>query len=310
MIGDEARAQILEREGRLPDRVIACVGGGSNAIGIFAPFVGDEGVALIGVEAGGEGARARPPRRAADRRRAPGVLHGSLSARAAGREGQILEAHSISAGLDYPGSGPEHAYLRDIGRATLPGGHRRRGAGDVPAASRAWRGSSPRSRPPTPCTTRSSRPTRRSTSCAARGAATRTWPRSSGRHDQRGRDRRAQAIAAAFAGEGRAALMPYMMGGFPDMETSRRVAEAYADGGADLVELGFPFSDPLADGPVDPRGGDGRAARRGDHARGARRRAGAGRARPGRGHGLREPRDRARPGALRRRPRRRTGSPA
>jgi len=117
VIGDEARAQILEREGRLPDRVIACVGGGSNAIGIFAPFVGDEGVELIGVEAGGEAlepGRHGAPLTVAGR---PGVLHGSLSAVLQDEMGQILEAHSISAGLDYPGSGPEHAHLRDIGRA-------------------------------------------------------------------------------------------------------------------------------------------------------------------------------------------------
>jgi tryptophan synthase beta chain len=118
VIGDEARAQILEREGRLPDRVIACVGGGSNAIGIFAPFVNDDGVALIGVEAGGEAlepGRHGAPLTVAGR---PGVLHGSLSAVLQDEMGQILEAHSISAGLDYPGSGPEHAHLRDIGRAT------------------------------------------------------------------------------------------------------------------------------------------------------------------------------------------------
>jgi tryptophan synthase beta chain len=94
------------------------VGGGSNAIGIFAPFVGDEGVALIGVEAGGEAlepGRHGAPLTVAGR---PGVLHGSLSAVLQDEMGQILEAHSISAGLDYPGSGPEHAHLRDTGRAT------------------------------------------------------------------------------------------------------------------------------------------------------------------------------------------------
>jgi tryptophan synthase beta chain len=117
VIGDEARAQLLEREGRLPDRVIACVGGGSNAIGIFVPFVGDEGVELIGVEAGGfalEPGRHGAPLTVAGR---PGVLHGALSAVLQDEMGQILEAHSISAGLDYPGTGPEHAHLRDTGRA-------------------------------------------------------------------------------------------------------------------------------------------------------------------------------------------------
>mgnify|MGYP000672161923 CR=1 FL=1 len=115
VIGDEARAQILEAEGALPDRVIACVGGGSNAIGTFAGFVEDEGVELIGVEAGGEGLDRRHGASLGAGR--TGVLHGALSAVIADEEGQILEAHSISAGLDYPGVGPEHAHLRDTGRA-------------------------------------------------------------------------------------------------------------------------------------------------------------------------------------------------
>jgi tryptophan synthase beta chain len=117
VIGDEARAQILEREGRLPDRVVACVGGGSNSIGIFTPFVADAEVALIGVEAAGEGietGRHGAPLTAGG---LPGVLHGAYSALMQDEDGQILEAHSISAGLDYPGSGPEHAWLRDQGRA-------------------------------------------------------------------------------------------------------------------------------------------------------------------------------------------------
>jgi tryptophan synthase beta chain len=116
VIGDEARAQMLEREGRLPARVVACVGGGSNAIGTFAAFLGDE-VELVGVEAGGEGLDT-------ERHGAPltvggraGILHGSRSAVMQDGEGQILQAHSISAGLDYPGTGPQHALLRDTGRA-------------------------------------------------------------------------------------------------------------------------------------------------------------------------------------------------
>jgi tryptophan synthase beta chain len=116
-IGDEARAQLLERLGRLPSRVIACVGGGSNAIGIFTSFLADEGVELIGVEAAGAGIETGchgAPLTVGGR---AGVLHGSLSAVLADEDGQILEAHSVSAGLDYPGSGPEHAFLRDSGRA-------------------------------------------------------------------------------------------------------------------------------------------------------------------------------------------------
>jgi tryptophan synthase beta chain len=117
VIGDEARAQILERSGRLPDRVIACVGGGSNSIGMFVPFVDDADVELIGVEAAGEGldsGRHGAPLTAGGQ---AGVLHGALSAVMQDAEGQISEAHSVSAGLDYPGSGPEHAWLRDTGRA-------------------------------------------------------------------------------------------------------------------------------------------------------------------------------------------------
>jgi len=117
VIGDEARAQILSAAGRLPERVIACVGGGSNAIGMFAGFIADEDVALIGVEAGGDGIDT--PRHGASLTVGSrgGVLHGSYSAIMQDEDGQILEAHSISAGLDYPGTGPEHAWLRDTGRA-------------------------------------------------------------------------------------------------------------------------------------------------------------------------------------------------
>jgi tryptophan synthase beta chain len=118
VIGDEARAQILEREQCLPERVIACVGGGSNALGIFTAFLDDEQVRLIGVEAGGDGidtARHGAPLTVGGR---AGVLHGALSAVMQDEEGQIVEAHSISAGLDYPGTGPQHAFLRDSGRAS------------------------------------------------------------------------------------------------------------------------------------------------------------------------------------------------
>ena len=115
VIGDEAREQALTATGSLPARVIACVGGGSNAIGAFAPFLDDE-VALIGVEAGGEGLESGRHGASLQAGR-EGVLHGTLSSVLSDEDGQILEAHSISAGLDYPGVGPEHAFLRDSGRA-------------------------------------------------------------------------------------------------------------------------------------------------------------------------------------------------
>jgi len=117
VIGEEAREQALAAEDALPSRVIACVGGGSNSIGIFTPFIEDEGVALIGVEAAGEGLDTGR-HGASLGAGATGVLHGSLSSVIADAEGQILEAHSVSAGLDYPGVGPEHAWLRDSGRAS------------------------------------------------------------------------------------------------------------------------------------------------------------------------------------------------
>ena len=120
VIGREAREQILAATGRLPDYVVACVGGGSNAIGLFHDFVGDEQVQLVGVEAAGLGLET-------DKHAATlvagqvGVLHGSMSYLLQDSEGQVRETHSVSAGLDYPGVGPEHSYLKDVGRATYVG---------------------------------------------------------------------------------------------------------------------------------------------------------------------------------------------
>jgi tryptophan synthase beta chain len=116
-IGDEARTQVLEQAGRLPQRVIACVGGGSNSIGMFTAFLDDD-VELIGVEAAGEGLESGRHGAPLTAGGVPGVLHGSFSAVMQDEDGQILQAHSISAGLDYPGAGPEHAWLRDTGRVS------------------------------------------------------------------------------------------------------------------------------------------------------------------------------------------------
>ncbi|MGW0519429.1 tryptophan synthase subunit beta [Crossiella sp. NPDC003009] len=116
VIGEEARAQVLERTGKLPDVVAACVGGGSNAIGIFHGFIDDPGVRLLGLEPGGEGLDSGR-HGATLSAGTPGVLHGTRSYLLQDEDGQITEAHSISAGLDYPGVGPEHSWLKDIGRA-------------------------------------------------------------------------------------------------------------------------------------------------------------------------------------------------
>jgi len=116
IIGREVRQQVKEREGRLPDCIVACVGGGSNSLGIFYPFLEDESVRLVGVEAGGRGPA--PGEHAATLiKGAPGVLHGSLSYVLQDEDGQTLPVHSVSAGLDYPGVGPEHSYLKETGRA-------------------------------------------------------------------------------------------------------------------------------------------------------------------------------------------------
>ena len=116
VIGVETRAQILDMEGRLPDAVVACIGGGSNAIGIFHPFLADEGVRLVGVEAAGHGLSSGMHAASLTGGR-PGVLHGNKTYLLQDTDGQITDAHSISAGLDYPGIGPEHAFLHDVGRA-------------------------------------------------------------------------------------------------------------------------------------------------------------------------------------------------
>jgi tryptophan synthase beta chain len=115
VIGREARAQVLERTGALPTLVVACIGGGSNAMGIYAGFLADAAVRLVGVEAGGEGVSTGRHSASLGAGR-PGVLHGSLSYLLQSDDGQVLPAHSVSAGLDYPGVGPEHAYLKDTGR--------------------------------------------------------------------------------------------------------------------------------------------------------------------------------------------------
>jgi tryptophan synthase beta chain len=118
VIGNETREQIMALEGRLPDTIVACIGGGSNAIGIFHPFLDDNDVEIIGVEAGGHGLDVENGHAASMSGGRPGVLHGNRTYLLQDSDGQILEGHSISAGLDYPGVGPEHSWLKDTGRVT------------------------------------------------------------------------------------------------------------------------------------------------------------------------------------------------
>jgi len=118
IIGKEVREQMQAQEGRLPDSLVACIGGGSNAMGLFHPFLDDESVKIYGVEAGGHGLEVPNGHAASMNGGRPGVLHGNRTYLLQDAEGQILEGHSISAGLDYPGVGPEHAWLKDSGRVT------------------------------------------------------------------------------------------------------------------------------------------------------------------------------------------------
>ena len=215
VIGREARAQMLDSYDRLPDAVVACVGGGSNAIGLFAAFLDDADVRLVGVEA--EGAASLGSGR-------PAVLHGARSSVLADADGQVLDAHSISAGLDYPGVGPEHAALRDSGRAEYVT------ATDEEALAAFHRLAE----------TEGILPALEPAHALARAL-----------------DLDAELILVGLSGTGRQGsrrgaraltktLVIYLMAG-PETPELARAAEA---GGADIVEIGFPFSDPLADGPV------------------------------------------------------------
>ena len=255
VIGDEARAQILEQAGRLPDRIVACVGGGSNAIGTFHPFLADDEVELVGSRGRRRGAGERPPRRLA-RRRQPGraarrafvgacrTPTGRSSRPTRSRPGSTTRAWDPST-LTCATSGRVHYESVTDDQALAAFRELARLEGIIPALEPAhaiaWVLANPRPRG-LDHARHPQRPRRQGSGRGARkGRLTAQVSAPAG----------AERIAGAFASApGRAALMPYMMGGFPDLPGSLRVGQEFAGAGADLIELGIPFSDPLADGPA------------------------------------------------------------
>ena len=314
VLGDEAAAQLRAVEGRLPDLVLACVGGGSNAIGLLDRFIGEPSVRLAVAEAAGDGI-ATGRHAAALAGGTPGILHGSRSLMLQDRDGQVVEAHSISAGLDYPGVGPQIAALVDRRPARAGRRDRRRGARGRPRG-RPGRGDpagprdGPRLRRPAPAAGRD-----RGLRCAVPGRdgrpartlrARRQGPRRArdgggpvSAVDDRSPDRRPrrpsghERDAPAHAGSpppsprrGRRPVAPRSSRtsspATPTRRRSFRIALAAADAGADLLEVGLPYSDPLADGATLQRASGVALARRG-HLRRARSRSSSGSraARPG-----------------------------
>ena len=290
VIGREARRQCLDKVGRLPDEVIACVGGGSNAMGIFAGFLDDPGVRLTGVEAAGEGL-ATGRHAASINGGTVGVLHGAKTKLLQTPEGQIVEAYSVSAGLDYPGVGPEHCHLADLGRAryavcddlhaihafdalcrcegiipALESSHalaeairiaptlpreavlivNLSGRGDKDMANVAdWKAAHPDYRYEGPQSPDGGTPQ----GPGQQPVAEKVRSPFSVLRSPAGGARLQSAFARAKA-EGRAARVLYMPCGFPSMAETEAAMEALIAGGADVLELGVPFSDPIADGPV------------------------------------------------------------
>ncbi|MBI3618767.1 tryptophan synthase subunit beta [Candidatus Peregrinibacteria bacterium] len=290
VIGDEARVQCLEKFGRLPHTVCACVGGGSNAIGIFKAFFNDVDVQLIGVEAGGEGIETGKHGAALGMGR-PGSLHGSYSYCLQDEDGQILEAHSISAGLDYPGVGPEHSFLKNTKRAryvsvtdheavaafllltrkegiipALESSHAIAAAEKIASLLRkedvllinlSGRGEKdieqvlryleqtekiPRISFDTP---RSVMLSSEAPQCRAYRSAT-----SGATQDDIVRNNAVNPYSLALERKGKPLFVPFVVLGDPDRKRSVEIIRALVESGADALELGFPFSDPSADGSV------------------------------------------------------------
>ena len=280
VIGVEAREQMLDEEGRLPGTVVACIGGGSNAIGIFRPFLDDAEVALVGVEAGGEGIESGRHGASLGHGR-PGVLHGTYSYLLQDADGQVTEPHSISAGLDYPGRRPGAQPPARHRPGALRERDRRRGADGLPGLL-ARRGHHPGARERARARPAGARGPRAERRRAGAGVPVRARGQGRGRRREplwASMTEGGARIRAAFANAGRPLFMPYIMGGYPTSRRARRTRRPRPRH-ADLIELGIPFSDPLADGPTIQAAGQ-RALESGDPAGGRdrdrRRHCGAGR---------------------------------
>ncbi len=251
VIGEETRKQMQEAEGRLPDSLVACIGGGSNAIGLFHPFLDDPSVEIFGVEAAGHGLTQLHAASIAGGR--PGVLHGNRTYLLMNDDGQIQDAHSISAGLDYPGIGPEHSWLHDVGRVTYLS------ATDDEALDAFMLLSRLEGIPPALESAHAIAKVHRARAEAAEkspdgGQSFR--PRRQGYSADHGNPERQEEVTtridtrfAELKKEGRAAFVTYVMAGDPDLATSLAIVKALPKAGAEVIELGMPFTDPMADGP-------------------------------------------------------------
>ena len=269
VIGEEARVQCLAQYGRLPDAAVACVGGGSNAMGLFDAFVADRGVRLIGVEAGGEGIEGgRHAARFAGG--TPGVLQGTRTFVLQDAAGNIEPTHSVSAGLDYAAVGPEHADLLQQGRAEY------RYATDPEALAAFQRLAQLEGILPaleSAHAIAAVEQVAREVGHGRPGAGEPVGPRRQGRAEhpatarRSGMSTRLDGAFASMKAERRTGLVAFVSGGDPTLERSADVIRAVDEGGADVIEIGVPFSDPLADGPEIQRSSE-RALRAGATLRG------------------------------------------
>ena len=252
VIGIETRAQMQEEEGRLPDSLIACIGGGSNAMGLFHPFLDDPGVEIFGVEAAGHGLTQLHAASIAGGR--PGVLHGNRTYLLMDDDGQIQDAHSISAGLDYPGIGPEHSWLHETGRVTYLSATDdealaafqllSRLEGIIPALEPAHAIAKVMELAP-------KRPRDHLMVVNLSGRGDKDVPQVGGYPE--GQEEVTTRIDARFAElkkQGRSAFITFLMAGDPDPATSLEIIKALPKAGADVIEIGMPFTDPMADGPA------------------------------------------------------------